>query len=161
MHFEFEMSHWRKEKKRKKNQLVCATQWHKCHDQDYGFYFSSHTCGTNRLLCKHTAVESSLIYLIANTRKGDCENKAWCFSTPSDPWLLFRQNHLHWAPVWIQPQRFKVDSDCPAWGGWMWGCFVCSSSIWESSLWGKHPIFQGLQHQPSLFCALVITYEYC
>lgn len=77
MHFEFEMSHWRKEKKRKENQLGCATQWHKCHDQDYGFYFSSHT---NRLLCKHTAQESSLISLIVNTRKGDCDNKAWCFS---------------------------------------------------------------------------------
>lgn len=67
----------KKREKRKENQLECATQWHKCHDQDYGFYFSSHT---NRLLCKHTAQESSLISLIANTRKGDCDNKALCFS---------------------------------------------------------------------------------
>lgn len=105
-------------KRKKENQLGCATQWHKCHDQDYGFYFSSHT---NRLLCKHTAQESSLISLIANTRKGDCDNKARCFSH----WVIhgyysgkiifteLQCEHSHRDLKWIQMVQHEGD-ECGA-----------------------------------------------
>lgn len=105
-------------KRKKENQLGCATQWHKCHDQDYGFYFSSHT---NRLLCKHTAQESSLISLIANTRKGDCDNKARCFSHRVihgyySGKIIFTElqcEHSHRDLKWIQMVQHEGD-ECGA-----------------------------------------------